>query len=90
MKRLACQLVWWPTLDSDIENMVKSRSTCAASGADPLPTVLHPWEWPRQPWSRIHVDYAGPMYGKMYLIIIDAYSKWLKVHITSGTPQQLP
>ena len=84
MKSLARQFVWWPKLDSDIDNMVKSCSTCAVSGADPLPTVLHPWEWPGQPWSRIHVDYAGPLYGKMYLIIIDAHSKWLEVHITSG------
>ena len=84
MKSLARQFVWWPKLDSDIDNMVKSCSTCAVSGADPLPTVLHPWEWPSQPWSRIHVDYAGPLYGKMYLIIIDAHSKWLEVHITSG------
>ena len=66
MKHLARQFVWWPKLDVDI----KSCNTCALLGADPLPTVLHPWEWPRQPWSIIHVEYAGPLYGKMYLIII--------------------
>ena len=57
MKSLARQFVWWPKLDSDIDNMVKSCSTCAVSGADPLPTVLHQWEWPRQSWFKIHVDY---------------------------------
>ena len=84
MKSLARQFVWWPKLDSEIENMVKSCSTCAVSGADPPPTVLHPWEWPKQPWCRIHVDYAGPLFGKMYLIIVDAHSKWMEVHITNG------
>ena len=28
-------------------------------------------------WSRIHVDYAGPFEGKYWLVVIDAYSKWL-------------
>ena len=71
MKSLARQFVWWPKLDADIDKMVKSCNTCTVFGADPLPTVLHPWEWPRQPWSRIHVDYARPLYGKMFLIIIN-------------------
>ena len=31
------------------------------------------------PWTRIHVDYAGPFMGKMFLVLIDAHSKWLEV-----------
>ena len=31
------------------------------------------------PWLRIHMDFAGPYYGKMFLIVVDAYSKWLEV-----------
>ena len=84
MKSLARQFVWWPKLDIDIASMVQSCNACAVLGADPILTVLHPWEWPRQPWYRIHVDYAGPLYGKMYLILVDAHSKWMDVHITSG------
>ena len=84
MKSLARLFVWWPKLDIDIAVMVQSCNACAVLGADPVLTVLHPWEWPRQPWYRIHVDYAGPLYGKMYLILIDAHSKWMDVHITSG------
>ena len=76
--------MWRPKLDADIDKMVKSCNTCTVFGADPLPTVSHPWDWPREPWSRIHVDYAGPLYGKMFLIIIDVHSKWMEVHITNG------
>ena len=47
MKSLARQFVWWPKLDADIDKMVKSCNTCTVFGADLLPTVLHPWEWPR-------------------------------------------
>ena len=53
-------------------------------GAHPILTDLYSWEWPRQPWYRIHVDYIGPLYGKMYLIFINAHSKWMDVHISSS------
>ena len=45
----------------------------------------HPWAWPDRPWSRIHIDYAGPIEGKMFLVVVDAHSKWLDVHMTSST-----
>ena len=32
-----------------------------------------------QPWSHIHIDYAGPFLNKMLLVIIDAHSKWMEV-----------
>ena len=40
---------------------------------------LHPWEWPKTPWTRLHLDYTGPFIGTMFLVIIDAHSKWLEV-----------
>ena len=40
--------------------------------------------WPEKPWSRVHIDYAGPMEGKMFLLIVDAHSKWLEVHSTNS------
>ncbi|XP_042235355.1 uncharacterized protein LOC121875075 [Homarus americanus] len=44
---------------------------------------LHPWERPQQPWSMIHLDYAGPFMGKMFLVIIDAHSKRMYLHPTN-------
>ncbi|XP_056097641.1 uncharacterized protein K02A2.6-like [Rhinichthys klamathensis goyatoka] len=35
---------------------------------------------PNLPWRRIHIDYAGPWLGRMFLILVDAYSKWLEVY----------
>ncbi|XP_064107990.1 uncharacterized protein K02A2.6-like [Macrobrachium nipponense] len=45
---------------------------------------LHPWKFPSKPWSLIHIDYAGPIEGQMFLVVIDAYSKWLEVVPTQG------
>jgi len=51
----------------------------------PVSAPLHPWEWPQRPWSRVHVDHAGPFCGKMFLIIVDAYSKWIEAQVVSST-----
>ena len=79
MKALARQLVWWPNLDRAIEDLVKQCEECQQSQATPPPAPLHPWQWPTHPWRRIHIDFAGPKEGKMFLVIIDAHSKWIEV-----------
>ena len=30
-------------------------------------------------WERIHVDFAGPFLGRMFMVIVDAHSKWPEV-----------
>ena len=32
----------------------------------------------------MHLDYAGPISGKMFLVIIDAHSKWLDVKMVNS------
>ena len=85
MKALARSYVWWPGLDQDIVKKVKDCNKCQANQKTPAEAPLHPWEWPGLPWSRIHVDYAGPCKGEMFLVVIDAYSKWLEVHCMKST-----
>ena len=90
MKSLARQFVWWPKLDTDIASMVKSCNTCAVLGADPIPTVLHPWEWPRQPWYRIHVDYAGLLMAKCTLfLLMPTPSGWIYTLLMAATIEKL-
>ena len=31
-----------------------------------------------KPWVRLHLDYAGPFLGKMFLIVVDSHSKWME------------
>ena len=83
MKSLARCYVWWPGIDSDLELRVKSCEACQVNQKSPPNVPLHPWVWPSRPWSRVHIDYAGPFMGKMFLLVIDAYTKWLDVHVSS-------
>ena len=79
MKSFARAFAWWPNMDKDIESMVRQCGNCQQNQALPAKEPLHPWSWPNRPWSRLHIDYAGPFMGKMFLIVVDAYSKWLEV-----------
>ena len=85
IKNLARSYLWWPGLDRDIEEKVKSCQVCQLQSAAPATAPLHPWEWPEKLWSRIHIDHAGPFMGQLFLIVIDAYSEWIEVYPTSST-----
>ena len=85
MKRLARSYVWWPGLDTEIEGKVKSCHACQSSRNRPEVAPLNPLEWPSKPWTRIHIDYAGPFMNSMFLIIVDAHTKWLDIHVTSSS-----
>ena len=58
---------------------------CQSNKGNPPKAPLHPWEWPSRPWSRLHIDHAGPFHGKLFLIVVDAYSKWIDVQIVPST-----
>ncbi len=83
-KGLARAYIWWPKMDAQIEDMVKTCTICQQSRPSPAPAPLHPWEWPSQPWSRVHLDFAGPFLDHMFLVLVDAHSKWLDVHLMSS------
>lgn len=81
MKAISRGYVWWPSLDEEIQKRVESCITCQVSRKMPPEAPLSLWEWPDRPWSRIHLDFAGPFMGKMFLIVVDAHTKWLEVEI---------
>ena len=85
MKELARSYLWWPNLDKDLETLVNSCSLCLENRHMPSKADLHPWEWPKNPWHRLHIDYAGPVDGNYFLVVVDAHSKWVDIHKTTGT-----
>ena len=76
MKGLARSSVWWPGIDADIDRLCSQCVACAQHSKDPAKSPLSVWDFPSGQWQRIHIDYAGPFYGSMWLIWIDAYSKY--------------
>jgi len=68
MKSIARSYVWWPNMDNDIESTVQQYAQCQQSRNLPPDAPLQPWKWPEKLWSRLHLDYAGPFMGKMFLV----------------------
>ena len=82
MKELAKSCQWWPGLDKEFESLVRGCTQCLENKHMPVRSELHPWEWPEQPWHRIHVDYAGPIKDKYFLVIVYSMTKWVEVFPT--------
>ena len=82
MKGLSRMYVWWPGIAESIEESVRHCSECQLNQATPPVAPLHPWSWPARPWARLHLDFAGPVKGKMFLILIDTHSKWIEAFHT--------
>ena len=84
MKSLARSYIWWPKIDQDIELMARSCSGCQQTLKVPNLAPLHPWETPIAPWTRIHIDYAGPFLNHMFLVVQDSTTKWPEIILTSS------
>ena len=85
MKSLARSYLWWPKLDEAIETVARNCVGCQQIQKNPGLAPLHPWEYPKSPWARIHIDYAGPFMDKMFFVVVDATTKWPEVLITKST-----
>ena len=84
MKSLARMYVWWPGLDSDIEKSVQQCCHCQEQQSVPPVAPLQPWKWPSRPWVRLHMDFAGPIQGKMALVVVDSHMKWVEAYPTDS------
>jgi transposase InsO family protein len=75
--------VWWPKMDSEIEQFVHCCKECQKHKNKEPELPLFSWTVPQIPWSRIHIDYAGPYDGHYWLVVVDATTKWLEVYPTA-------
>ena len=84
MKSLARSYLWWPGLDQAIESRVRNCPVCLARQKSPPVAPLHPWQWPRRVWQRLHIDYAECQ-KQNFLIVVDSHSKWMEVFPMQST-----
>jgi hypothetical protein len=75
MKQLARSHCWWPSINNEIMKLSQSCQQCSQSHSKPTQQFKQ-WEEPDMVWSRVHMDFAGPIWGSKWLIIIDAKSKF--------------
>lgn len=66
--------VWWPHIDTDIENLVKKCHTCLKHSRNKK-MPLQPTEFPERPWQRVGMDLFF-LNGQWWLIVVDYYSRY--------------
>lgn len=75
MKQLARQHCWWPNIDDNIETLAAKCDICQIAGSSPNRQYQ---EWPKaeRPWQRVHIDFAGPIFNSIWLVVVDAFSQF--------------
>uniref|UniRef100_A0A914ENR5 RNA-directed DNA polymerase n=1 Tax=Acrobeloides nanus TaxID=290746 RepID=A0A914ENR5_9BILA len=82
MRTIARRHVYWPNIDRDIADFVRKCEPCMRLQKAPLKQPLYSWPLAKEPMERVHIDYAGPIDNRMFLVFVDAYSKWPEVYIS--------
>lgn len=79
MKNILRQGLWWPAMDKEIENFVKSCPECqlVTKTCKPLPITLT--EMPTNPWDYVAMDFSTASDVNKYkaLVLTDYYSRFL-------------
>lgn len=79
MKGLASSFVWWLGIDRNIEEFIKSVNhvSIAHHLLHFIPGSL------REHTGDTYMQTVGPFLGHTFLLVTDAYSKWLEVNVIS-------
>lgn len=74
--------VWWPRIDKDAENLVKTCKGCTLVSAPNPPNPMRRRELPTAPWIDVAIDLLGPLPSNDYLfVIVDYYSRYKEIKI---------
>ncbi|XP_026327853.1 uncharacterized protein K02A2.6-like [Hyposmocoma kahamanoa] len=71
---------WFPGIDQAVETMIGTCDVCIQLRPSPPRAPLTPWEYPARSFDRIHIDFLGPIKGCVYLVAVDAHTKWVEVY----------
>ena len=76
-------------MNADLKKQAHECIKCQQERKMPPARPMQAWGWLEKPWTRLHVNLAGPFMGKTLLIIIDAYSNGLKFSVYHQPPLNL-
>lgn len=70
MKSIVPSYVYRSNVNDDLEQYVRQCRSCTEAAKSSRKTTLESWPVSTQSWDRMHIDYAGPMDGFYYLVIV--------------------
>ncbi|KFD66196.1 hypothetical protein M514_21483 [Trichuris suis] len=75
----ARQFCWWPNMDAEVEELVRHCDACNVVQKNPPRCAPTPWPAAVSTWERVYADLAGPLDDRMYLLLVDSFSKWPEI-----------
>lgn len=88
MKRLARRKFFWEGLNQDIERKVNECESCQVLRKDKPDKLYGTWPETTFPFERIHLDFFH-FQGNTFLILVDAFSRWMEIKRMNGTNAQM-
>ena len=77
-KSRACEIMYWPGMSRDMEEIVSRCKVCAKYQSNNQREPMIPHEVPNRPWSKLGADIFT--YGSNdYLVVVDYFSKYPEV-----------
>ena len=78
MKSFMRSYVFWSGMLKDIEKTVRNGRGCALAAK--LPSIISN-SWPKADttWSRLHINFAGPLNGSYYLVVVNSLRRWPEI-----------
>ena len=80
--------VWWPQMDKQVEDAIRSCHSCQLVGARAKPEPVRSSSRPDGPWQEIPVDLLEISNGEHLLVVVDYYSRWLEAILLKKTNAQ--
>ncbi|KAJ2942998.1 hypothetical protein O0L34_g15188 [Tuta absoluta] len=80
MKAEARARLWFPGVDAALERLAAACEVCAQLRPSPPRAPLASWPIAPHAFHRCHLDFLGPFNNMMFLIVVDAYSKWVECY----------
>ena len=77
-KQRAREILFWPNMNSDIEQYISKCSVCNKFRKANSKEPLIPHEIPSRPWTKLAAD-LFEYKGKHYLLCVDFYSKYPEI-----------
>jgi len=81
--------VWWPNLDKQVEQSVKTCHPCQLVGPRSKTEPIRSTTLPEVPWGDIAIDLLEISHGNHLLVVVDNYSCWPKVILLKKTDASL-
>ena len=88
-KRRARDVIYWPGMSAQIEDMVSSCTICSRYQRSNPKEPLLPHSPVHRPWEKVGADLCV-LDGRTYLVLVDYYSNFIEVdHVKETTSNQV-